>query len=134
MSFQLCPVKTHCGYWTGGSMEKGETRFTCYNRCSGITSRIDRVYTDIKITSNTKINHIMVSFTDHYNVIFIYRFPSETKTGKDSWYFNNSFLCKPQFSLTTKTFIFSLKTQNITTLQQATGGKTLILVLKKIFL
>ena len=30
-----------------------------------IRSRIYRVYTDIKIANNTKINHIMVSFTDH---------------------------------------------------------------------
>ena len=71
----------------------------------------------------------MVSFTDHCNAIFIDRFPSKTKIGKDSWYFNNSLLCKPEFSLTTKTFLFLLKTQN--TLQQVTGGKTLNLVLKK---
>ena len=37
--------------------------------------KIDRVYTDIKTTSNTKINHIMVCFTDHYNVIFIGKLP-----------------------------------------------------------
>ena len=73
----------------------------------------------------------MVSFTDHYKTIFIDRFPSKTKIGKGSWYFNNSLLCKPKFSLTTKTFLFSLKTQNTTTLQQVTGGKRLNLVLKK---
>ena len=28
-------------------------------------SRIYRMYTDIKIANNTRINHIMVSFTDH---------------------------------------------------------------------
>ena len=105
------------------------SEFTRYNRSSGTRSTIDRVYTDIKMASNTKINHIMVSFTDHYNAIFIDRFPSKTKIGKDSWYFNNSLLCKPEFSLTTKTFLFLLKTQNTTTLQQATGGKTLNLVL-----
>ena len=38
------------------------SEFTCY----GTRSRIDRVYTDIKIASNTKINHIMISFTDYY--------------------------------------------------------------------
>ena len=106
------------------------SKFTRYDRSSGTRSRIDRVCNDIKIASNTKINHIMVSFTDHYNAIFIDRFPSKTKIGKDSWYFNNSLLCKPKFSLTTKTF-FSLKTQNTTTLQRVTGGKTLNLVLKK---
>ena len=51
----------------------------------------------------------MISFTDHYNAIFIDRFPSKTKIGKDSWYLNNSLLCKPEFSLTTKTFYFLIK-------------------------
>ena len=43
------------------------SEFTCYDRSSGTTSRIDRVYNDIKIASNTNTNHIMVAFTDHYN-------------------------------------------------------------------
>ena len=30
---------------------------------------IDGAYTDLKIANNTKINHIMVSFTDHNNAI-----------------------------------------------------------------
>ena len=34
-------------------------------------SGIDRVYTDVQIANNTKINHIMVSFTDHYNATCI---------------------------------------------------------------
>ena len=51
------------------------SEFICYNRSSGTRSTIDRVYTDIKMASNTKINHIIVSFTDHYNAIFIDRFP-----------------------------------------------------------
>ena len=87
MSFQLFAFKTHPGYWTRGSY--------------GARSRIDMVYTDIKIAYNTKINHIIVSFTDHYNAIFIDRLPSKTKIVKDSWYFNNSPLCKLEFSLTT---------------------------------
>ena len=70
----------------------------------------------------------MVSFTDHYNAIFIDRFPSKTKIGKDSWCFNNSLLYKPEFF---KTFLFLLETQKTTTLQQVTGWKTLYLVLKK---
>ena len=38
------------------------------------------VYTDIKNCKKiTKINHIMVSFTNHYNAISIDRLPSETK-------------------------------------------------------
>ena len=52
--------------------------FTQYDRSSGTRSRMDRVCTDIKMASNTKINHIMVSFTDHYNAIFIDKFPSKT--------------------------------------------------------
>ena len=58
------------------------SEFTRHNRSSGTRSRIDMVYTDIKIGSNTKINHKMISFTDHYNAIFIDRFPSKSKIGK----------------------------------------------------
>ena len=71
--------------------------------------RIDRVYTDIKIVKNTKINHIMVSFADHYNVISIDRLCSKTKIGKVSWYFKNSLLSKPEYSTATITFLFLLK-------------------------
>ena len=48
----------------------------------------------------------MIFFTDHDNAIFIDRFPSKTKIEKDSWYFNNSLLFKPEFFLTTKTFLY----------------------------
>ena len=61
--------------WRRENPESSE--FTRYDRSSGTRSRIDRVYTDIKMASNTKINHIMVSFTDHY-AIFIDKFPSKT--------------------------------------------------------
>ena len=104
------------------------SEFTSYDRSSGTRSRIDRVYNDIKPASNTNINHVMVSFVDHYNAIFIDRYPSKTQIGKDSWYFKNSLSCKPEFSSTTKTSPFLLKTQNTTTIQQVTGGKTLNLV------
>ena len=46
------------------------SEFTCYDRSSGTRSRTERVYTGIKMASNTKINHIRVSFTEHYNAIF----------------------------------------------------------------
>ena len=59
------------------------SEFTHYDRSSDSRSRIGRVYTDIKITNNTKINHIMVSFTDHYNSFPLERLPSKTKIGKD---------------------------------------------------
>ena len=39
--------------------------FTRYNRSSGTRSTTNRVYTDIKMARNIKMNHIMVSFTDH---------------------------------------------------------------------
>ena len=68
-----------------------------------------KINTDIKIANYTKSNHIMVSFTDHYNAISIDRLPSKTKIGKVSWNFNNSVLCKPEFSSATKTFLFLLK-------------------------
>ena len=68
------------------------SEFIYCDRFSCARSRINRVYTDIKIASNTKINHIMVSFTDHYNAISIDRLPSKTKIGKDSWCFNNYLL------------------------------------------
>ena len=45
------------------------SEITLYNRSSGTRSTIKRAYTDIKMASNTKVNHIMVSFTDHYNAI-----------------------------------------------------------------
>ena len=85
---------------------RDSSEFTCYDRSSGTRSRIDRVYTDMKITSNTKINQIMVSFTDHYNAIFIDRFRPKTKIEIDSRYFNNSHVCKREFSLT---FLFFIK-------------------------
>ena len=36
------------------------SEFIRYNRSSGTTSTLDRVYTDIKMVSNTKINHIIL--------------------------------------------------------------------------
>ena len=106
------------------------SEFTRCDTSSGARSKIDRVYTDKKVATNTKINHIMVSFTDHYNAIFTDRFPSKTEAGKDSWYDNNSLLFKPEFSSTSKTS-FLLETRKTTTLQQVTGEKRLNLVLKK---
>ena len=115
MLFQLCPVKTHRGSWAWGSMEKGEPRFPRVHLlllvlCQGsiIHRFYSDIYTDIKIARNTKINHIMVSFTDRHNAISIDRFPSKTKVWKDPWYFNNSVLCKPEV-LSYKDFFFLIK-------------------------
>ena len=64
------------------------SEFTCYDR----SFAKDPGYTDIKIAKNIKINHIMVSFTNHYNTIPIDRLPSKTKIGKYSWYSCYSFM------------------------------------------
>ena len=48
----------------------------------GRRSRIGSVYTDVTIASDTKINHIVVSFIDLYNAISRDRLPSKTKFGK----------------------------------------------------
>ena len=59
------------------------SEFTHYDRSSGTRSMIDMVYAEINIVNNTKFNHIMVSFTDHYNTISLDRLLSENKIGKD---------------------------------------------------
>ena len=41
------------------------SNYSHYDRSYSTRTRIDRVYTDIKIADNTKINYKMVSFTDH---------------------------------------------------------------------
>ena len=63
-----------------------------------------------KIANNTKIDYLMVSFTNRYNAISIDRLPWKTKIGKHSWYFNNSFVCKSEVSSATKIILFLLKT------------------------
>ena len=40
---------------------------------------IDRLYTDVKITYNTEMIHIMVSFSDYQNSSFIDRVPYKQK-------------------------------------------------------
>ena len=62
--------------------------------------------------ANSTINHILVSFTGRYYAISFDRLPSKTKIGKDSWYFNNSLLCKPEFFSATKTSFFIKSTNN----------------------
>ena len=63
------------------SMEKGEPKFPWVHLLDVLYqgSRIDRVYTDIIIAYNTKINHIMVSCTIHYSAISIDRLPQKLK-------------------------------------------------------
>ena len=85
MSFQLCPVKIIVdngleNLWRRENPDSFD--FTRFDTSSGTSSRIDSVYTDTKTAKNTKINHIMVSFTYHYNVISLDRLPSKSKIGK----------------------------------------------------
>ena len=89
------------------------SEFTIYDRISGTRSRIDGVC------------------SDHYNTISIDRLSSKTKIGKDSWYFNNSFLWKPEFSSATMNLLFYGKHTKKTTLQRVTGGNTPNFVLKR---
>ena len=65
---------------TRGSMEEEDPdfcEFTLYDRSSGTRSKIEKIYTDIKIGNITNSNHIMVSFTDHYNAISLHRIGKE---------------------------------------------------------
>ena len=63
----------------------------------------------------------MISFTDHYNAISLNRLPFKTKIGKDSCNFNNSLLCKPEFSSATNNLLFLLKPLKKIILQQITS-------------
>ena len=65
---------------------------------------IGTVYNDKKIANNTKITHIIVSFTDHYNAID--RLSSKTKILKDSRYFNNSLYVSPRSPQLQRLFLF----------------------------
>ena len=58
------------------------SEFNGYNRSSGTRSRVDRAYTDLKIANNTRIDHKIISFCDHYNVLIIDRLSSKTKIRK----------------------------------------------------
>ena len=95
--------------WRGENLDSSE--FTRYDRPSDTRSRIDKVYTDIKIANNTKINHKMISFSDHYNTLLIDRLSSKTKIGKDLWHFNSSILKNKDFCSTTKNLLSFLKTK-----------------------
>ena len=53
----------------------------------------------------------MISFSDHYNALFVDRIPSKTKIGKDFWLFHNSLLEKHDFCVTIKNLLAILKTK-----------------------
>ena len=52
------------------------------DRPSGTKSKADRLSTDTKTSRNTKINHLMVSFTDDFNAVYIDKLPSKTRLEK----------------------------------------------------
>ena len=89
----------------------GTSEFTRFDRSSGTRPRIDRVYTGIKIANNTKIKHKMISFSDHYNALFIERLSSKTIIGKDLWHFNSSILQNKDFCSTARDLLSFLKTK-----------------------
>ena len=82
------------------------SEFTPCNIISDTRSWKERIYTGIKIAKNTKINQIMVPFTDHYHGILRDRHPSKAKIEKDYWYFDNSLSCKVEFSSTKLSFFY----------------------------
>ena len=75
--------------WTMGSRIYGEGRIQIALSSLATIDPLAQFYFDVKFANNAKINHIMVSFTDHYNVTSIEKLHSKTKVGKDLWYLNN---------------------------------------------
>ena len=80
---KLIVDKWHEDLWRRESLDSSE--FYTHRQVLWQGFRIYRVYTYIKIASNTNINHIMVSYTDDYIAISIGRLSAKTKIGKDSW-------------------------------------------------
>ena len=77
-----------------------------------------RVHTIIKITNNTKMNCIMVSFWDLYNFIFIDRVPYKHK----NWQFHSILITDSQttyFLLICTKLLFQLKMWKITSHPEA---------------
>ena len=95
-------------------MEKGEPRCLWAHLLRQFLwqrFRIGTVYTDIEIANNAKINHIMVSFTDHYDGISIDRLPWKIKIGKDSCTLIIVFYLSPISPQLQIIFFILLKTQ-----------------------
>ena len=66
----------------------------------------------MKIASNTKINHIMVPFTNHYNAIFTDRFPSNIKLEKIDGTLITLFYVNQSPSQLQRRFFFIKSTKN----------------------
>ena len=84
----------------------------------------------MKIASNTKINHIMVPFTNHYNAIFTDRFPSNIKLEKIDGTLITLFYVNQSPSQLQRRFFFIKNTKNNHSLA-SDWWETLNLVLKK---
>ena len=107
-------------------MKKGEPRFPLVHPLRYVLwqeSRKDRVYTDIKIANNNKINHIMVSFTGS---------PQKLKLEIFHGVLIILFYVIPSSPQLQRLFFFYYKNKKATTLQQVTGGNTSNFVLKRI--
>ena len=70
---------------------------------------IDRLYTDVKITYNAKMIHIMISFSDYQNSYFYWEGSLQTQKLVASLYFTNFCSDKHVFSSHAKSCFFQLK-------------------------
>ena len=73
--------------WIMDSRIYGEGRtqipqFTCYDRSFGRRSTIDKVYADIKIANNIKINHIIISLLIFVMLFLLTDSPQKLKLEK----------------------------------------------------
>ena len=110
MSFQFLPCLNSSLIMGWRTCGEGRTQ-------KSLSSRIDAQdpgltgFILIKKIANTKIIHKMISFSDHYNALFIDRFSSKTKIGKDLSHFNNSLIEKNDCCSTTKNLLSDLETK-----------------------
>ena len=66
--------------------------FTHEHLVNNSHARIDRAYLSTKIRAEIKIKHELISFSDHYNAVFITREKEKLERGKGYWMLNNSLL------------------------------------------
>ena len=85
-----------------------------------------------KIANNTKINHLMVYFTDHYNDIDLDRLPPQNlKLEMINGTLIILFYVSPSFPQQQRILFSYYNHRKPPILQQLTGGNTSILVLKR---
>ena len=108
--------------WRGDN--PGFSVFTRCDRSSDTKSRMNRVYIDTTIANNTKINHIIVFFSDNYNPFSKKRNSSQKlKLGKTKSTLIIHFQVIRSSSQLQKIYFF-IKNSKKSTLLQVTGGST----------